>query len=1545
LAPDGRCKAFAEAADGTGWAEGVGVLALERLSDARRNGHRVLAVVRGSAINQDGASSGLTVPNGPSQQRVIRSALANAEVTTADIDAVEAHGTGTTLGDPIEAQALIATYGQERDADQPLWLGSLKSNIGHAQAAAGVGGIIKMVQAMHHGQLPQTLHVDEPSSHVDWDAGAVRLLTQTTDWPARGRPRRAAVSSFGMSGTNAHMVLEQAPPDEVPETAEETTATPAGVVPLLLSARNEQALRDQAARLHAYLTAEPDVDLADVASALATRRSAFGERAAVLASDRDEALAALGSQEPLALRGTSTGPTRAVFVFPGQGSQWPGMATELLDHSPVFAEHITACETALGPHVDWSLTEVLRGQDTGWLERVDIVQPALFAVMIALAHLWRHHDVHPTAVIGHSQGEIAAAHIAGALTLEDAARVVALRSKALLTLAGHGGMASVALPAEAAATLTERWGQRLSIAAINGPHTTVISGDTTALDELLTTCETDGIRARRIPVNYASHSPQVEGIRSDLLTALAPITPRSSRIPFYSTVTGHLLDEDTPLDAEYWYTNLRHTVHFDQALTTATTHGHTLAIECSPHPVLAPAIDTPTTIPTLRRDDGGPERFTTQLATAWTHGTPTTLHTPTRPHPTHLPTYPFQHHHYWLTPTPTGHGNVSAAGLGAVDHPLLGAGVPLADNDGYLFTGSLSLHTHPWLADHLVHDLVVLPGTAMVELALRAAEEVGCGSVEELTLEAPLVLPEDGDVQLQLTVGGADVAGRRTLNVHSRRANGPWTRHASGGLVPAAAPASFDLSAWPPAETSPVNVTELRARLAKAGVDYGPVFRGLRAAWRRDGAGGPEVFAEVALPDDAGAGFALHPAMFDAVVQAMDAGGLVEDSDVARLPFAWSGVTLHAAGATALRARLTPLSPTGGGGAPHGVELQVADAAGAPVATVESLALRPLSAGQLHAAGGLREGLYRVEWTPLSLPAAGPDEAASYVRVDLGTGPATEGGVVAAAHDVALLALRAVQDWLADERSETRRLVLVTRGAVATGPGDAVRDMAAATAWGLVRSAQAEHPGCFVLVDVDNDEASVNVLPEAVAAATLGDEPQLAIRRGAVSVPRLARVSAPSAPSTPSTPTPEPHPDGTALIVGGTGTLGGLVARHLVVEHGLRHLILVSRRGGEAPGAGELAQELAGFGASVAFAACDAADRDALAAVLGTVPAAHPLTVVVHAGGVLDDGVVQSLTRDQVERVVRAKADVAWHLHELTRDQDLASFVLFSAAAATFGRQGQGNYAAGNAFLDALAQHRRAGGLPATSIAWGLWEQRSAMTGHLDQQSLSRISAAGMLPLGAADGLALYDAAQQAGLATVMAARFDPSALRSGDTEPLLRGLTRTAPRRRADAAAGESSEALRERIAAMSEEDGERELLDLVRGHAAEILGHTSARVVQPARGFLEAGFDSLTAVELRNRLGRVMGVRLPATLIFDHPDPARLARHLRSLLPPTAGEPEPQGPGAAAAGETTPAATSGRTGGDEIAEMFKDATADEMFAFIDAQLNQEKGGQPGDD
>ena len=1859
LAADGRCKAFGAGADGTGWGEGAGVLVVERLSDAVRNGHRVLAVVAGSAVNQDGASNGLTAPNGPSQQRVIRAALASAGISADQVDAVEGHGTGTVLGDPIEAQALLAAYGRDREQDRPLWLGSVKSNLGHTQAAAGAAGVIKMVLALRHGVLPATLHAGEPSPHVDWSAGGVRLLAEPVPWPGGGvGPRRAGVSSFGISGTNAHVIVQEAPAGEAAGVAVPGRApvlVSGGPVAWLVSGRGAEGLAGQAARLAAWAGAQEDLDPADVAWSLATARPVLEHRAVITGAGREEllaGLAAVAAGEPASgvVTGavSSSGTPRVGFLFSGQGSQRAGMGRELHAASPVFAAAFDQACALLEQHLGVPVADVVLG--SGEDDRTDqtlYAQAGLFAVQAGLIAVLAAAGITPDAVAGHSVGEVGAAYAAGVLSLEDACALVAARARLMQGLPSGGAMCAIqATEAEVTEALASVAG--VSVAAVNGPSSVVISGDAETVDELAERFRGDARRVRRLHVSHAFHSHRMDPVLAELGQVAAGLAYAAPRVPWAGALAGELVAEPEP---GYWVAQAREPVRYADAVAALAAQGITVFLELGPDGTLsalgpaALAGGDAVFVPLLRVDQPGPEGVLSALARAHVSGAvvdwAAVLPVGER---VELPTYAFRHQRFW--PCPRGAGDVAAAGLGAVGHPLLGAAVELAGGGGLLLTGRLSVRSQPWLADHVVAGTVLVPGTAVVELAIRAGDAVGCGQLADLAVEAPLVLHGQAAVQVQVVVG-ADEGGRRPVEIYARpegaAEDASWTRHASGLLSPAVresteaadADVASELATWPPPGAEQLAVEGFYPGLAAAGYEYGPAFRGLRSAWRR----GAEVFAEVALPEEAaGPGrFGIHPALLDAALQAAGLAGGDKGSGMV-LPWAWQGVCLHAAGASVLRTRLVRTDA-------DVVSLTAADDTGSPVISVASLVLRPVGAGPLQAApGSPHDTLFAVEWVPVpdgppvgamscavagadvfgvaaGLAAAGtgvlayPDLAGLAGAV--GSGVPVPGLVVACAGGMAETSagvvarsvvsgvLELVQGWLGEERLGSSRLVLVTRGAVSAVAGEGVADLAGAAVWGLVRSARSENPGRITLVDLPasgRDEGGL------LAVAAGCGEPEVAVREGALYGRRLVRAAGglvpPGGPSADDrvpwrleagggtldglalVPCPEagaplaagqvrvavraaglnfrdvivalgmidlsrdpgagvlggevagvvtetgpgvdglvpgdrvmgvaaggfgpvavadarslakipsgwsfaqaaavplvfttawyglvdlariqrgqrllvhaaaggvgmaavavarylgaevfataspakhgvlaamgldaghiassrdagfaerfaggvdvvlnslageltdaglrllgpggvflemgktdlrdpaqvardhpgviyrpfnpdeagaerlgemlaevtgllaagvlagvpvrcwdvrqageafrfmsqarhtgkivltippdpaaPRVPGTVLVTGGTGMLGGLVAGHLAATGRARQLVLAGRSGPAASGVPALAAGLAAAGAGVLVAACDTADRAAVAGLVAGIPADRPLTGVVHTAGVLDDGTVGSLTAARVDAVMRPKADAAWHLHEVTRDCDLSSFVLFSSAAATFGSPGQGNYAAGNAFLDGLAAARRSAGLPAVSLAWGLWAEASGMTGHLGEGDRTRMTRGGITGLSAGQGLALLDAAAARAEAVLVPVELDLAGLRAaaraGSTgiPALLRGLAGN-PARRQAAVSPAADGGLAGRLAGLAPADRERLLTDLVRGEAAAVLGHASAEAVEAGRAFKDLGFDSLTAVELRNRLNAATGLALPATLIFDYPAPAVLAHYLRVQL-----------------------------------------------------------------
>ena len=1251
LAPDGRCKSFSADADGTGWGEGAGMLVVERLSDAQRNGHRVLAVIRGSALNQDGASNGLTAPNGFAQQRVIRQALANAELSPHEVDTVEAHGTGTTLGDPIEAQALIATYGQDRPHGQPLWLGSLKSNIGHCQAAAAVGGVIKMVMAIQHGILPQTMHITEPSPHVDWSAGAVSVLTENRPWPRTGHPRRAGVSAFGVSGTNGHVILEQAPP------AEHTTQAEHRVVPWVVSGRSATALRDQADRLCAHLQTHPEMQPVDVGYSLVAR-TRFEHRAVLIGADREEfvhGLTALASEAtaPGLVRGTVRADAKVAFLFSGQGSQRSGMGRELYAAFPPFARAWDEVCTRFDNHLGRSLQDVMwapeGSSDAELLDQTLYTQPALFALQVALFRLLEHCGVIPDVLLGHSVGELAAAHVAGALSLDDACALVAARGRGMQACRSGGAMVAIqAGEDEVSRSLDDPEG-RAEVALINGATATVVAGDEDAVLTVAARWEAKGRKTKRLRVSHAFHSFHMDPMLDRFQCIAESLRSGRPTIPIVSTLTGKMATADELCSPEYWVRHVREPVRFLDGIQTLETEDVTVFVELGPDATLTTISrdcvtqDRPLLVPALRAGRSEPHSLGAALAELHVRGLPVdwlAFFDGRGACRIELPTYAFQRQRYWL----------DAPRLITDREP------PQPDATGWRY---------------------------------RVAWK-------------PVVVPDT-------------------------RLTGTWLVVAGGSN------ADYELAAL------------LTAILVSHGVRVLPV--GL---------------------DDAD----LDP---DQVATKLDKV-LADDSTV-------DGV--------------------------------------------------------------------------LSLLALDETPQLGY--------PAMTKGVI---RTVAL-----AQSWA--EAGVDAPLWCATRGAVSVRDSDPLSSPAQAMVWGLGRSVGLEHPrrwgGLIDLPEVLDEPA---LRRACFALAGLSREDQLAVRDSGVFLRRIVRGDHVESPPR------KWRSRGSVLITGGTGAVGAHAARWLA-RNGAEHLILVSRRGLEASGAIELRDELTMLGTQVTVAACDVTDKESMAELLSSLPTEHRLTAVVHAAGI--SGRFAPLTDvDTAEfaEVIAAKVAGAIHLDTLLDGQPLDAFVLISSIAGVWGSGGQVAYAAGNAFLDALAHQRRARGLVATSVACGPWAKEGMaadpMIGtHLLQRGLPAMTpqvATTALWQAVAAGEAasiVADVDWQRFLATFTAARashlFEDMSDAGGAS-----GQTDVNP----------DENMWRRRLAGASKPERGRILLEMVRAESAEILGHAAPTDIDAERQFLDLGFDSLAAVELRTRLAQATGLALPATVVFDQPTAGALARYLGTQL-----------------------------------------------------------------
>nr|ATG32075.1 polyketide synthase [Nannocystis pusilla] len=1567
MAADGLCKTFDAGADGLGRGEGAAMIVLRRLADAERDGDRIVAVIRGSAINHDGASGGLTVPSGAAQEALIRAALVDAGVEPRQVGYHEAHGTGTELGDLIETRAIAAALGPGRDATAPLRLGALKANIGHLDAAAGIAGLVKAALVLARREFPPHPTLQRRNAHVPWDSHAMSVPTSPTAWLDEGRPRIAGVSAFGLSGINAHIVLAEPPAPELPASAEAPAPvagratsvpgraeSPAALASdpraqlLVVSARSPEALKAQARAFADLLQAEGAPPLAAVAAAAARRRDHHEHRLAVVGATHHDLAARLRgfADDPAhadcqAARARPRARSRIVFVFPGQGSQWLGMGRQLLTEEPVFRAALAEVDVAVRRFTGWSPTQVLAGApDAPALTSIDVVQPTLFAVSVALAALWRSWDVEPDVVVGHSMGEVAAACVAGALSLDDAAQVICERSRLMRRLGGQGAMAAVELAAADVAIALARHGGRVTIAALNGPRSTVIAGDPAAIDVLLAEWQAREVFCRRVKVDVASHSPMVDPLRDDLLRALAGIRPRAGAVPLHSTVTGERI-HGAELDPAYWWKNLRDPVRFAPVIERLLGDGHDVLLEVSPHPIVLPFLsamaaeaharepgDGPAlALASLRREQDERPTLLSGLATLHVHGHPLAwarLWPGKAPHVA-LPRYPWQRQRHWL-PTTRRRPRADEARR---EHPLLGSrfAASVATPTQFWQT-DLAADDPPWLPDHKVQGATVLPGAATLEMALTAAElSLGTGpwQLADVAFSAALVLAEDPrQVQVAITteashteaspiihardVGTAPSIHERdaatsplaptddaaSIQLASRTGGAAWTIHATARATRCDAPTPElrDLAEIRARCRESLTGDAFYKKLAQQGLEYGPAFRGVQSLVHGPG----EALAELRLPPALAATaerHRIHPALLDAGLHTILAAlpdGLRATGPA--LPIAAERVRLHARPGATLTShvRLRP-----GAGEFATADIELLDERGAVIAEIVGLRVQRLEA-RVQPAG------FAVTWESTSpTEPAKPDTAGSWIVVgdpdDLA--PLTA-ALVHRSQRITAVALDRLTDDLAPAlagaaprgvvcmipqrasdlgergwlgaldiiktivgRDAAPRLWLVTRQAHDLGGESFENDPSAAMAWGLGRTVAYEHPELrCTRVDVLADPSAFTQLAGELLADR--DDDEVALRPGGRRIARI--VSRPLPP-------PAAFPvrgDATYLLTGGLGGLGLEAARWLV-QAGARHLVLVGRSGVTSDAQVAAIAGLAGAGAQVVVERADIAEPAELARVLRSVQLqGPPLAGIVHAAGVLHDGLVVDQDRERLRSVFGPKVRGAWNLHQATRDLPLEFFVLYSSASSLFGSPGQANYAAANAFVDALAVQRRAAGLPALAIHWGAFADVGLAAARADRGA--RLAERGMASLDPASSGPLLGRLLAAGELQLGVAAFDPARWLEYHPQIARSGLF---ARLREQIAETEPNPDLQAALTTATPPERARLCEQFLRDQVAQVLRLSPAQIDHDAP-LKHHGVDSLMAIELKNRVHARLGVRLPVVSFLQGTTLRQLGREL---------------------------------------------------------------------
>ena len=1521
LSPTGKCHTFSSKADGYTRGEGCGVVVLKRLSDAQRDGDRILAVVRSTAVNHDGASSGLTVPNGPAQQAVIRAALAKAAIMPSELDYLECHGTGTELGDPIEVQAAATVYGEGRTAESPLLIGTVKTNLGHLEAASGIAGVLKVVLALQHQKLPQHLHFSEPNPLIEWEQLPVRVTSEAQEWERGNKPRIAAVSAFGLSGTNAHVILEEAPEQHF---TNENSAEPAMTVKLLLlSAQSKEALRNQVIKYAEHIAKHPEQSLVDICHSAANNRTHFNHRLSIEVESSPQLIGqlrefgvngyAVASQSGIA----KTAPAKVAFLFTGQGSQYVGMAKELYESQPLFKANLDKCAEIVEPLIGKSILSLIFAEEgskeSELLNQTEYTQPVLFAIEYALYQLWIELGIKPAALLGHSIGELVAATCAEVFSLVDGLTLAVMRGK-LMGSQPTGSMLSLEVDEITALTLIQSYSDSLAIAGINGPKQTVISGHSNAIDELIEKLEKQQVKYKKLVVSHAFHSQMMDSILDEFEEFVTKLQLHQATIPIASNLSGKL-ERECFSEPKYWANQIRETVRFSPAVEALIEIGITTFIEVGPQPILCGLVTQTlensvnqqaiTTIASLKRRQSDSKTIAEAIGAAWINGIELNWQKVLPGKAVALPTYPFEHERYWLEAKPINTINQISG-----NYRLSGERIKLPDGR-LVHRVQIGPAVQKYLGDHIVYNTIVVPGAFYVAVLLSVGEACWPGSGVELT-----------DVQFIRALTFANNQSQTTILVQldplesgyqvtlASEIDENWTVHVTAQLkqLPAdgiAKPAAIKM----PVLNSAAEITnQLDELLNHFQIKWGEQWWWLKNGQRvSEQTAYGEFLAPQAVPDDdAPIPGGLMDNSFALEVFASEQQELDLDQ-TPRLPFGVKRLQWYGEHTTPVSALLKLNSQSKES---SDSDISYFDKNGQPLALIEGFTTRKAPA-EKFLTKPINNNLYKIDWVKLTESKSdnlkqavviGKPEFANQLNsicvenitelfsyIDSNGAPERLIILAIDQEQSELMtrlqinlnnALNQLQSILTRAELSNCELLWITKGAIATNLQAEDLELSYAPLWGMVRSARNEYPQRSIrLIDLDVD-TDVELLNSAINTE---QEPEIALRAGVMYAPRLQAVA--QTKDIDKLPLSMPNivdTAGTVLISGGTGELGSLVARHLVNNYGLKQLLLTSRKGMAAAGAKELKAELEEQGANVEIAACDVSDYASLKAVVETISASTPLVGVIHCAGALDDAVVLEQNEEKLKKALLPKVSGAWNLHQLTKDKELAMFVMFSSLSGVMGGPGQSNYAAANTFLDALAAYRKQQGLAAQSLAWGLWQQQGqGMTAHLNAADLARMKRQGISALTQQEGLQLFDRACAQPHTLLVAAHFDISGNISADMiPPLFREMAQTRKLRRAISNKSESALSLRQKLSTLPESERLTMLVETIGTEVATVLALPSSNHVLVEQSFQELGLDSLMAVELRNRLATLTGVDLPAAAAFRFPNPLSLASELLSLM-----------------------------------------------------------------